>query len=135
MTVSGGGEKAEFVIKPSDPENIPENPKSEDFKVTLNGSEFDSERYRKLYAFINSSNAEEFALGVPVPEGEPQATIKYYDSYRGKTETYDFYDDSVMRSLIVVDGESKYYCTKSFVSVLLDNIRRLESDEDFVTTW
>ena len=135
MTVSGGGEKAEFVIKPSDPDNAPENPKSEDFKVTLNGSEFDSERYRKLYAFINSSNAEEFALGVPVPEGEPQATIKYYDSYRGKTETYDFYDDSVMRSLIVVNGESKYYCTKSFVSVLLDNIRRLESDEDFVTTW
>ena len=135
MSVSCGGEKADFVIKPADPDNMPENPKSENFSVTLNGKEFDAERYRKFFAFINSSNAEEFALGVPVPEGEPKAVIKYYDSYRGKTETYEFYDDSVMRSLIVVDGESKYYCTKSFVSVLLDNLRRLESDEAFVTTW
>ena len=49
--------------------------------------------------------------------------------------TYEFYEDSVMRSLIVVNGESKYYCTKSYVSVLLDNIRRIDTDEDFVTRW
>ena len=135
LSASCGSEKADFVIKPVDPDNKPETPSSDDYKVTLNGKEFDAERYRKFFAFVNGSNAEEFALGVPVPEGEPQATIKLYDSYRGKTETYDLYDDSVMRSLIVVDGESKYYCTKAFVSVLLDNIRRLESDEAFVTTW
>ena len=135
MTVSGGSEKAEFVIKPADPDNKPENPKSEDFKVTYNGKDFDSERYRQFYAFLTNANAEEFALGVPVPEGEPMAVIKYYDSYRGKTQTYEFYDDSVMRVLIVVDGESKYYCTKSFINVLMDNLRKIDSDDDFVTTW
>ncbi len=72
---------------------------------------------------------------MPVPEGEPDAVIKYSDSYTGKTMTYEFYDDSVMRSLIVVNGESKYYCTKSYVGVLLDNIRRIDTDDDFVTRW
>ena len=135
MTVSGSGEKAEFVIKPADSDNKPDNPSSSDFSVTLNGKVFDSERYRKFYSFLAGTNAEEFALGVPVPDGEPNAVIKYSDSYTGKTMTYEFYEDSVMRSLIVVNGESKYYCTKSYVSVLLDNIRRIDTDEDFVTRW
>ena len=135
MTVSGGGDKAEFVIKPADPDNKPDTPSSSDFKVTFNGNDFSSERFRKFYSFLAGTNAEEFALGVPVPEGEPDAVIKYSDSYTGKTMTYEFYDDSVMRSLIVVNGESKYYCTKSYVGVLLDNIRRIDTDDDFVTRW
>ena len=135
LTVSGGGEKAEFVIAPLDKENIPESPTAEDFKVTLNGEKYNSESYRKFYQFLVSANAEEFALGVPVPDGEPAAVIKYNDSYTGKTMTYEFYDDSVINSLIVVNGESKYYCTRSFVKVLIGNIGRIKEKEELVTTW
>ena len=135
MTVSSGSEKAEFVITQNEPGKKLDSPQSEDFKATYNGKEIDAERYRQFYAFLNGANAEEFALGAPVPAGEPMASIKFNDSYRGKTETYEFYDDSVMRVLIVVDGKSKYYCTKSFVSVLTDNIRKIDGTDDFVTTW
>lgn len=101
----------------------------------MRGEEFDSERYRQFYSFLTGTNAEEFALGEPVPSGEPMATIKYTDSFSGKTMTYEFYDDSVMRALIVVNGESKYYCTKSYVNTLIENIKRIGTGEDYIKNW
>lgn len=135
LSVSGGGESAEFVITPKDKDNIPENPTSDDYMVHEKGKDFDSERYRLFYSFLTSTNAEEFALGEPVPEGEPLATIEYKDSFMGKTMKYEFYDDSVMRALIVVNGESKYYCTKSYVNALIENIKRIGTGEDYITNW
>ena len=135
LSVSGGGEKADFVIEPKDKDNIPDSPKSEDFTVTNNGKEFDSERYRLFYSFLTGTNAEEFATGVPVPDGEPLATIKCTDKYLKTTTTYEFYDESVMRALIVINGESKYYCTKSYVKTLIDNIKRIGTGEDYVKNW
>ncbi len=135
LSVSGGGESAEFIIQPKDPDNIPENPTAEDNLVHMRGEEFDSERYRQFYSFLTGTNAEEFALGEPVPSGEPMATIKYTDSFSGKTMTYEFYDDSVMRALIVVNGESKYYCTKSYVNTLIENIKRIGTGEDYIKNW
>jgi len=125
----------DFVIKSKDKNSIPDNPVASDFIITKNGEEFTGERYRLFYSFLVSTNAEEFAVGVPVPDGKPMATIKYTDSYSGKTTTYDFYDDSVMRSLIVVNGESKYYCTKSYVKTLIENIKRIGTGEDYITNW
>ena len=135
LSVSGGGENVDFVIKSKDVNSIPDNPTASDFIITKNGEEFTGERYRLFYSFLVSTNAEEFAVGVPVPDGKPMATIKYKDSYSGKTTTYDFYDDSVMRSLIVVNGESKYYCTKSYVKTLIENIKRIGTGEDYITNW
>ncbi|MCR4796724.1 MULTISPECIES: DUF4340 domain-containing protein [Ruminococcus] len=135
LSVSGGGEKVDFIISPKNEENVPDSPTADDFFVRKDGKEFDTERYRKFYSFLCGSNAEEFAVGVPVPEGEPTATIKYTDKYNKTTTTYDFYDDTVMRSLIVVNGESKYYCTKSYVKTLIDNIKRIGTGEDYVTNW
>lgn len=135
LSASGGGESAQFSISLRDPSASEGGNSADNYIVMKDGKEFDSERYRKFYSFLISSNAEEFALDVPVPEGEPAATISYKDSYNGKTFTYDFYDDSLMRSLIVVDGKSKYYCTKSFVDTLIKNIGLIDTDEDYITTW
>ena len=135
LSVSGGGEKVDFIIKPKNEDEVPDSPKSSDFFVRKNGEEFDSERYRLFYSFLTGTNAEEFAVGVPVPEGEPMATIKYTDEYANTTTTYDFYDDSVMRSLIVINGESKYYCTKSYVKTLIENIKRIGTGEDYIKNW
>ncbi|MBR6968653.1 MAG: DUF4340 domain-containing protein [Ruminococcus sp.] len=135
MTVSGGGKTVEMKVSRKDPEAILDSPSAEDFKVKKNGEELDAERFRQFYSFLVSSNAEEFALDEPVPDGEPAASIEFTDSYFGKTFRYDFYDDSLMRSLIVVDGKSKYYCTKSFVNTLIENIKRIDTGEDYVTTW
>ncbi len=135
LSASGGGEKADFVIEPKDKDNVPDSPKSEDFIVTNNGKEFDSERYRLFYSFLAGTNAEEFAIDVPVPDGEPMATIKYTDKYKNTTITYDFYDESLMRALIVINGESRYYCTKSYVKTLIDNIKRIGTGEDYIKNW
>ena len=135
LTASGGGESADFKIEPKDKDNIPDSPKSEDFNVTNNGKEFDSERYRLFYSFLISANAEEFALDAPVPEGEPEVSVTIKDEQMGKTIKYEFYNDTFMRSLIVIDGESKYYCTKSYVDTLIENIKRISTGEDYVTTW
>ncbi|MBP5581703.1 MAG: DUF4340 domain-containing protein [Ruminococcus sp.] len=135
LSASGGGETVNFSISPKDKDNIPDSPKSEDFDVTKNGEEFDTERYRLFYSFLLSANAEEFALDAPVPTGEPQVSVTIKDSQMGKTIKYDFYEDTFMRSLIVIDGKSKFYCTKAYVDTLIENIKRIGTGEDYITTW
>ena len=135
LTVKGGGKNVDFTISLKTGKEMPENPTGDDFEVLKNGVGYDTERYRTFYSFLVSTNAEEFALGVPVPEGDPTAVIKYTDTFSGKETTYEFYDDSVMRSLIVVNGESKYYCTKSYVNTLIENIKRIDSGEEYIKTW
>ena len=135
LSASGGGEKAEFTVSLKEDAEKSETRSADDYIVRKDGEEFDTERYRTFYSFLVSANAEEFALGVPVPEGEPAAVVKYTDSYTDKTNTFEFYDDSVMRSLIVVNGESKYYCTKAYVNTLIENIKRVGTGEDYIKTW
>ena len=135
LTASGGGIKQDFTISLKDDVEDPDSATAADYVVKKNGDDFDTERYRLFYSFLVSTNGEEFALGVPVPEGEPAASVTIKDSYSGKTSTFDFYDDSVMRSLIVVNGESKYSCTKSYVNTLIDNIKRIDTGEDYIKTW
>ena len=129
------GSSAEFTATPLDEEKEPKDLKAEDFKVTRNGEDFDAERYRKFYAFVISANAEELAIDVPAPEGEPMAEITFTDSYDNKKYTYQFYDDSMMKALVTVNGEPRYYSSKSFVNTLMGNIKKLDTGEEFVTTW
>ena len=133
---SDGG-SAEFKAEPLDKDKEVKDLKAEDFAVKKNGEDFDAERYRKFYAFIISANAEELVLDkdIKVPEDEPMAEVSFTDAYDNKEYTYQFYDDSVMNALIVVNGECKYYCSKSFVNTLMDNVKRLDTGEDYVTTW
>ena len=135
MSVKDADEDIMFIISPKDKDNIPDSPKSSDFIVKKNGEDFDSERYRLFYSFLTGTNAEEFAVGVPVPDGEPMAVLQYYDDHTKTSTTYEFYDDSLMRSLIVINGESKYYCTKSYVNTLIENIKRIGTGEDYIKNW
>ena len=135
LSVISGDEHINFGISLKEGTELPDSPKSEDFTVLKDGKEFDSERYRLFYSFLISANAEEFATDAPVPSGEPAVSVSLKDSQMGKTIKYDFYDDTFMRSLIVIDGESKFYCTKSYVDTLKENIKRISTGEDYITTW
>ncbi len=128
------GASEKFNIKLQDGKEA-DGAQTEDYDVQRNGEKFDSERYRQLFAFIISGNLEEFAADVPVPKEKPMLSLSYTDKNTKKTTTYDYYDDSVMKALIVVNGESRFYCSKSFVNTLIDNVNRLETGEDYVTTW
>lgn len=135
LSAKAGGESAEFKISLKDGVSPEDSPSADDRIVTKDGKEFDTERYRQFYSFLINSNAEEFAMDAVIPDSEPVVSISFTDSYRNKTFTYDFYDDSMMRSLIVIDGTNKYYCTKSYVDTLIENIKRIDTDEDYITTW
>ena len=52
-----------------------------------------------------------------------------------KTVKIDFYENTTMTALIAVDGKSKYICSKAYVDTLVDNIKKIETGEDYVTTW
>lgn len=123
--------KAELLSKDKEPKDL----KAEDFKITMGGKDFDTERYRKFYSFLISANAEELAIGAEAPEGEPMAEISFTDSYDNKKYTYQFYDDSMMKTLVTVNGEPRFYSSKGFVNTLMGNMKKLDTSEDFVTTW
>ncbi|MBQ8296711.1 MAG: DUF4340 domain-containing protein [Ruminococcus sp.] len=137
MKVSGSGlENIEFkaVLKDGISEDST-NLAAEDFNVTKNGEVFDAERYRQFYAFLVQASAEEFALDAEIPAGEPMAAVEFTDSYVNVTQKVEFYDYSSLSSLIVINGESKYLCSKSYVETIVENIKRIDTGEDYLTTW
>ncbi len=129
------GDKAEFVSTKKNPGETKESYKAEDFSVTKNGEEFDSERFRQFYAFLISGNAESFALGEEKPDSEPMVTLRVKDSYTGEDQTFEFYDKSAMSALIVVNGECKFNVAKSYVETIIENVKLLDTDEEIKTTW
>lgn len=135
LKITAGGQEYAFDVKRINPDEEIESLKSEHFSATLNGSEFSSERYRLFYSFLISANAEDFALGEEIPAGEPMASVEYRDTYTGEDIKLEFYEQTSITALIVINGESRFHIAKSFVDTLTANAGRLETDEDFVTTW
>jgi len=112
-----------------------EGDSKENFKVQKNGSDFETERFRLFYSYLITAPGEEFALGREVPDEEPEAVISITDEYLEKTYTVAFYSDTALKSLITVDGECRYICSKSYVDTLLDNIGRIDTGEEYIKTW
>lgn len=133
LSVKTADTSEEFVIEAKD--KNADNNKADYFNVTRNGETFDSERYRQFYGFLIDASAEEFALDAEIPNTAPAVTVEYTDSYTKKTVKIDFYDNTALTSLIAVDGKSKYICTKSYVDTLIENIRRIGTGEEYITTW
>ncbi|MBQ8959665.1 MAG: DUF4340 domain-containing protein [Ruminococcus sp.] len=135
LTAQAGDTAAEIKVTRKDPSAELETFSASDFNAAINGKTFDSERFRQFYSFLIGANAEEFALDEEIPEGDPAASITYTDSYSGQTTKVEFYDLSAMKDLIVIDGVSKFTISKSYVETLIENIQKLDSDEEFVLTW
>ncbi len=137
MKLSGKDiETAEIKIAPKEnAENENSSSKSDGYTVTSNGKVVDSEHFREFYALLIKAAAEEFALDTPVPDDEPILAITYTESYSNTTQTIEFYEHSPLKALIVIDGESKYFCAKSFAETMAGNVERIESGEAYVETW
>lgn len=135
LSIKCDGIDDKFVIKQKDPDAELESRSSDDYVTTLNGKEFDTERYRQFYSFLISADAEEFALDAEVPDSEPMAVLEYTDYYTNKPRKLEFYEYSNMTALVVIDGKSSYFVTKSYVETMIGNAKKIETDEDYVTTW
>lgn len=130
-----GGEEYSFRISQIDPDAELESPKVTDFRVTLNGAEIETERYRQLYSFILSSDAETFALDETIPGGEPMVDLEFYDWYRDERVKVEFYEYSAMSALVVINGESKFFTSKAYVKTLAENAAIVTTDQELKTTW
>lgn len=128
-------DETEFKIAIKEESKDNETFSASDFNVTKNGSEFDAERYRSYVALLIQASAEDFALGESVPMTEPMLTVEFTDSYTNKSQKIEFYEYSALNALIVIDGESKYFCGKSYVETMLENAKRINTGEDYITTW
>lgn len=106
----------------------------DDYKVTKNGKECDTERYRQFYAFLIKAYGEEFAFDEQ-PKGDPMLTVTYKEQKNEKGKTISFYDAGNTKSLIVIDGKPAFKCRKSFVEAVLSNIDIFDTDKNFATTW
>lgn len=135
LSVKSGDVSYEFDITQIKEPGEDEKLTADNFSVTLNGEDFDAERYRKFYSFLIKANGESFALGEDVPSGEPMAVLEYTDSYMNKTMKFEFYEKSALQALVVADGESKFNISKSYVETLIENAENLKSDTEFKTTW
>ncbi len=131
LTAEADGVSEKFEISMKDSSMKTNEAKTEDVNVKRGGSDFDAERYRQFFSYLVNAYAEEFAINEPKPSGEPMAVIKIKDSFRNNETTFEFYDYSVMKSLIVVNGEPKFFSSKTYVDDLIENIRRIGSGEDF----
>lgn len=136
MTVKAqGAEDSVFTVKVKDGIDPDNASTSEEFDTTRNGEAFDTERYRSFYSFMVGTPAEDFAFDEPVPDTEPMLSIEFTESYENKTSKVEFYEYSALKALIVIDGESKYFCSKSFAETAMDNAARIGTGEEYVKTW
>jgi hypothetical protein len=135
ITYKCGDSINEFEISPKDDTKDRYYSDASDFNVTRNGKAFDPERYRQLYSFLLKANGEDFALDEEIPAGEPMVSIDLNDNYLNEKHSIQFYDYSAMTTLIVVDGEPKFFGSKSYAQTLVDNIKKLDTGEEYVLTW
>lgn len=116
-----------------------EGEKQDDFVMTLNGESLDDagiERYRKLYTYLLETRAEELVYDDVEPKGEPLATV-HIGRQDGK-RSYDvaYYDAGGMKAYIVVNGDVRFRCRKSYVDTLIANLEiYYDADKDFTMTW
>lgn len=107
---------------------------ADDYKVTKNGKETDTERFRSLYKFILKTSAEEFVIDEQ-PQGEPIVTINL-KTQDGKTDqTVEFYETDSKKVLISVNGVACFKCREAYVDLLIENLEKYDSGEEFVMNW
>ncbi|MBP0988777.1 MAG: DUF4340 domain-containing protein [Oscillospiraceae bacterium] len=132
LTVEGGGEKLSFTVQ---------GESKEDAVVTFDGKKQDEEgieRYRKFYSYLLNTKAEDLVMPDEDVKlsGDPLATVKI-DRQDGK-RSYDiqFYDAGNMKAYIVVDGEARFRCRKSYVDTLISNMKIYnDADKEFTMSW
>jgi succinyl-CoA synthetase alpha subunit len=117
-----------------------EGTSQEDFVGKLNGEPLDEdgiERYRKLYTYLLQTSAEEIVYDKDTElKGEPMA--KVFIERQDKKRSYDvkFYDAGGLKAYIVIDGDIRFRCRKSYVETLISNIGIYdETDKEFTMTW
>jgi hypothetical protein len=107
---------------------------ADDYEVTLNGEDFDLNRYKSFYQALIKAPAEELYLDEV--EGDPVATVTINLQIGGDPDVVEFYRIDDRKTVIVHNGVPSFACRTSFLEKsLLPNIANVNGDDDFVTNW
>ncbi len=106
---------------------------SDDYSVTLNGEDFDLNRYKSFYQAMIKAPAEE--LYIDEVTGEPEVTITM-NLTSGDEDVFEFYRISDRKVAIVHNGVPSFSCRASFLdNCLIPNLENINGEDDFVTNW
>ena len=107
---------------------------ADDYKVTKNGKECDTERFRSFYTFLLKTSAEDFVIDEE-PTGEPVVSIELETQDGSTKQTIEFYRTDGKKALISVNGTPCFKCRMAYVDLLIDNLAKFDTDEEFVMNW
>ncbi len=111
----------------------------DDYVLKYNGKDQDEdgiERFRKLYTYVLQTKAEELVYDDPELPDKALAkiTLKRQDGKR--PVEVEFYDAGSMKAYIVINGETRFRCRKTYVDTLISNIEIFDdTDKEFTMTW
>ena len=108
---------------------------ADNFKVSLDGKDFDLERFKLFYQALIKAPADEICLtedGI----GEKLAAVTITKTNGSPSENIEFYQADNNKIIIKKDGKVCFKCRASFVQkALLPNIANVNGNGDFVTNW
>ncbi len=107
----------------------------ENYSVTLNGEQFDTERYKKFFQALIKAPAEEVCIS---DEGIGKRLAAFIITKNNGTpdETIEFYEATDRKVIIKKDSIVSFKCRSSFLTkALLPNIANIKGTGDFITNW
>lgn len=107
---------------------------ADDYRVKKNGKDCDTERFRSFYTFLLKTSAEDFVIDEET-SGEPIVSITL-ETQDGKTsQTIEFYQTDGKKALISVNGIPCFKCRMAYVDLLIENLGKFDTAEEFVMNW
>lgn len=107
---------------------------ADSYVVTKNGEECDTERFRSFYTFLLKTAAEDFVLDEE-PVGEPIVSINIETQDGEASQKVEFYETDSKKVLISVNGSPCFKCRAAYVDLLIDNLEKFDTNEEFVMNW
>lgn len=96
------------------------------------------ERYRLLYTYLLQTPAEEIVYPSEDVElsGDPLAKVHIERQDGARELDVEYYDAGSMKAYIVVNGEVRFRCRKTYVDTLISNLEIYDdADKEFTMTW
>jgi len=107
-----------------------------DYVVTENNQECDTERFRQFYKFLLYIYGEELYLDADLPASAPDAEIHLVSQDSREDYIISFYKMGGLNAMIAVNGIPTYKIRSSCVDTVLHNIDIFDNpDEEFIMTW
>lgn len=116
---------------------VTEGTDKDDFTVKLNGEDYDTEKFKSFYQYLIQTQAEEIYMQDP-DENDLICSVEIKRNDEFDDETVEFYRGTDDKNVIIKHNGVTSFINKinyDYLNVLLDNIDRMNTDEELVQVW